>query len=52
MKLSWKTVLLWSLPILVISFFLWQGFLAPTNKEINGNIASSRMTYGRFLGYV
>lgn len=52
MKLSWKTFLLWSLPVLVISFFIWQGFLAPTNREINANIASSRMTYGRFLEYL
>ena len=53
MKLSWKTFLLWSLPIMVIGFFIWQGFLAPTNKEINNNnIANSRMTYGRFLEYL
>lgn len=52
MKLSWKTFLLWSLPIIVISFFLWQGFLAPTTNELNSNIASSRMTYGRFLEYL
>lgn len=52
MKLSWKTFLLWSLPILVITFFLWQGFLAPINNEVNTNIANSRMTYGRFLEYL
>nr|YP_009295605.1 putative plastid division protein [Mastocarpus papillatus]AOL58089.1 putative plastid division protein [Mastocarpus papillatus] len=52
MKLSWKTFLLWSLPIVIISFFLWQGFIAPTNSELNNNIASSRMTYGRFLEYL
>nr|QVY57883.1 cell division protein [Betaphycus gelatinus] len=52
MKLSWKTLLLWSLPIIVISFFLWQGFLVPTNNELNTNIANSRMTYGRFLEYL
>ena len=52
MKISWKTVLLWSLPLIVIVFFLWQGFLAPTNNELNHNIASSRMTYGRFLEYL
>nr|QCI07985.1 Cell division protein FTSH [Plumaria plumosa] len=52
MKLSWKNLLLWSLPIIVISFFIWQGFFAPTNNEINNNVASSRMTYGRFLEYV
>nr|YP_009298059.1 cell division protein [Plocamium cartilagineum]AOM67997.1 cell division protein [Plocamium cartilagineum] len=52
MKLSWKNFLLWSLPIIVISFFLWQGFLTPTTNEINTNIANSRMTYGRFLEYL
>ena len=52
MKLSWKNFLLWSLPILVISFFIWQGFFAPTTNEINTNIANSRMTYGRFLEYL
>ena len=52
MKLSWKNFLLWSLPIIVISFFIWQGFFAPTTNEINTNIASSRMTYGRFLEYL
>nr|YP_009296321.1 cell division protein [Sebdenia flabellata]AOM65256.1 cell division protein [Sebdenia flabellata] len=52
MKLSWKTFLLWSLPIIVIVFFIWQGFLAPTTNELNSNISSSRMTYGRFLEYL
>nr|QCI05395.1 Cell division protein FTSH [Crouania attenuata] len=52
MKLSWKTFLLWSLPIIVISFFLWQGFFAPTTNESTANIANSRMTYGRFLEYL
>jgi len=52
MKLSWKNLLLWSLPIIVISFFVWQGFFAPTTNEMNTNIANSRMTYGRFLEYL
>nr|QCI03970.1 Cell division protein FTSH [Antithamnionella ternifolia] len=52
MKLSWKTFLLWSLPIIVISFFVWQGFFAPTTNDMNSNIANSRMTYGRFLEYL
>lgn len=52
MKLSWKTFLLWSLPILVTAFFIWQGFLAPTTNELNNNITNSRMTYGRFLEYL
>jgi cell division protease FtsH len=52
MKVSWKTIMLWSLPFLVIGFFLWQGFLAPTTTDQSNNIASSRMTYGRFLEYL
>lgn len=52
MKLSWKTFLLWSLPILVTIFFIWQGFLAPTTNDINNNVTNSRMTYGRFLEYL
>nr|YP_009399180.1 Cell division protein FTSH [Taenioma perpusillum]ARW68577.1 Cell division protein FTSH [Taenioma perpusillum] len=52
MKLSWKTLLLWSLPIIIISFFVWQGFLAPTINENDNNVANSRMTYGRFLEYL
>lgn len=52
MKISWKNILLWSLPIIVVIFFLWQGLLAPTNSDLNNNIANSRMTYGRFLEYL
>nr|YP_010336944.1 cell division protein [Madagascaria erythrocladioides]QUE28978.1 ftsH [Madagascaria erythrocladioides]UNJ16529.1 cell division protein [Madagascaria erythrocladioides] len=52
MKVSWKKILLWSLPIVVIIFFVWQGFIAPTNGDIGKNIANSRMTYGRFLEYL
>ena len=52
MKISWKNILLWSLPILVITVFIWQGFLTSANNDINNNIASSRMTYGRFLEYL
>ena len=52
MKLSWKTFLLWSLPIIVTLFFIWQGFLTPTTNEINNNVTNSRMTYGRFLEYL
>nr|YP_009541792.1 cell division protein [Neogoniolithon spectabile]AYR06001.1 cell division protein [Neogoniolithon spectabile] len=53
MKISWKNILLWSLPLVVILFFLWQGFLSPINSENNNsNIANSRMTYGRFLEYL
>lgn len=52
MKVSWKTIMLWSLPFLVISFFLWQGFLTPSSTDPGSNVASSRMTYGRFLEYL
>ena len=52
MKISWKNILLWSLPALVIIFFVWQGFLGSNNSEFSKNIASSRMTYGRFLEYL
>ena len=44
--------MLWSLPALVIIFFVWQGFLGSNNAEFGKNIASSRMTYGRFLEYL
>nr|YP_009394205.1 Cell division protein FTSH [Rhodomela confervoides]ARW62767.1 Cell division protein FTSH [Rhodomela confervoides] len=52
MKFSWRNILLWSLPILVVSFFLWQGLFAPIANENNTNVANSRMTYGRFLEYI
>ena len=52
MKISWKNILLWSLPAIVIVFFVWQGFLGSNNAEFGKNIASSRMTYGRFLEYL
>ncbi|MEM8832703.1 MAG: ATP-dependent metallopeptidase FtsH/Yme1/Tma family protein, partial [Cyanobacteria bacterium P01_G01_bin.19] len=51
---SWRIVLLWTLPLLVVGFFLWQGtFTAPTtNTSMSGNAANTRMTYGRFLDYL
>nr|YP_009397718.1 Cell division protein FTSH [Dipterosiphonia australica]ARW66904.1 Cell division protein FTSH [Dipterosiphonia australica] len=52
MKFSWKNILLWSLPIIVISFFLWQGLFAPATNENSNNSTNSRMTYGRFLEYI
>jgi cell division protease FtsH len=52
MKLSWKTLLLWTLPLLVVGFFLWQGTFVPMNASFSGNTASTRMTYGRFLEYL
>ncbi|MGF1479770.1 MAG: ATP-dependent zinc metalloprotease FtsH2 [Cyanophyceae cyanobacterium] len=51
MKFSWRTILLWTLPALVIGFFLWQGTFAPTG-DLGGNAANTRMTYGRFLEYL
>ncbi|HAX79492.1 MAG TPA: cell division protein FtsH, partial [Cyanobacteria bacterium UBA11372] len=52
MKFSWKVVLLWTLPALVIGFFLWQGAFAPAPADMGRNAASTRMTYGRFLEYL
>lgn len=52
MKFSWKNILLWSLPIIIISFFVWQGLFAPTTSDNSNNLANSRMTYGRFLEYI
>ena len=53
---SWRIVLLWTLPLLVVGFFLWQGtFSSPTASNtsgLSGNAASTRMTYGRFLDYL
>nr|YP_009370257.1 probable ATP-dependent protease [Bulboplastis apyrenoidosa]ARO90746.1 probable ATP-dependent protease [Bulboplastis apyrenoidosa] len=51
MKFSWKTLILWSLPVLIVGFFLWQGFYTP-NSSNEQNISSSKMTYGRFLEYL
>ena len=52
MKLSWRTILLWTLPVLVVGFFLWQGTFANRAANINNNTANTRMTYGRFLEYL
>ena len=52
MKLSWRVLLLWTLPALVIGFFFWQGAFAPAPAEMSKNTASTRMTYGRFLEYL
>ncbi|QFZ91366.2 ATP-dependent zinc metalloprotease FtsH2 [Synechococcus elongatus] len=53
MKWNWRTLALWTLPILVIGFFVWQGGFG-TNLQTNStiNAASTRMTYGRFLEYL
>ena len=52
MKLSWRVVLLWTLPALIIGFFLWQGAFAAAPMSTGNNTASTRMTYGRFLDYL
>jgi cell division protease FtsH len=52
MKSSWRVLLLWTLPALVIGFFLWQGSFAGGNNAPTNNTASTRMTYGRFLEYI
>ena len=52
MKASWRTVLLWAIPALVIGFFLWQGSFASSPTNMGRNAASTRMTYGRFLEYL
>ena len=52
MRLSWRVILLWTLPVLVIGFFLWQGAFGNATGELGKNTASSRMTYGRFLEYL
>ena len=51
MKISWEKILLWSLPALVAIFVLWKGFVGTNTTEFN-KMASSRMTYGRFLEYL
>jgi cell division protease FtsH len=52
MKLSWRVILLWTLPALVIGFFFWQGAFSPSAADMGRNTASTRMTYGRFLEYL
>ncbi|MBD2043551.1 ATP-dependent zinc metalloprotease FtsH2 [Microcoleus sp. FACHB-672] len=52
MKSSWRIILLWALPALVIGFFLWQGVFASTAIDTGRNAANTRMTYGRFLEYL
>ena len=51
---SWRIVLLWTLPLLVVGFFLWQGTFSATtaSNSLTGNSANTRMTYGRFLDYL
>ncbi len=52
MKISWRNLLLWMMPLLVIGFFLWQGTFAPATSIAGNNVAKTRMTYGRFLEYL
>ncbi|MEB3292995.1 MAG: ATP-dependent zinc metalloprotease FtsH2 [Synechococcales bacterium] len=52
MKPTWRTVLLWALPAIVVGFFLWQTSLMPMSGNPGRNTASTRMTYGRFLEYL
>ncbi|MDF5727978.1 MAG: ATP-dependent zinc metalloprotease FtsH2 [Rhizonema sp. PD38] len=52
MKFSWKVLILWTLPALVIGFFFWQGAFANVPSDMSKNAANTRMTYGRFLEYL
>lgn len=52
MKISWRTIILWTLPALLVGFFLWQGTFSSTMANLGSNTASTRMTYGRFLEYL
>jgi cell division protease FtsH len=52
MKLSWRVILLWTLPALVIGFFFWQGAFSSSPMDMGRNTANTRMTYGRFLEYL
>ncbi|RCJ21504.1 cell division protein FtsH [Nostoc sp. ATCC 43529] len=52
MKFSWKVLVLWTLPALVIGFFFWQGAFAGAPADMTKNAANTRMTYGRFLEYL
>ncbi len=52
MKLSWRVVLLWTLPLLVIGFFVWQSSMGSAPADMGRNAANTRMTYGRFLDYL
>ena len=52
MKFSWRVILLWTLPILVIGFFIWQSAFSSSPVDMGKNAANTRMTYGRFLEYL
>jgi len=53
MKSSWRTALLWLLPIAIIGFFGWQTLVArPAPSRPTVNAANTRIAYGRFLEYL
>ncbi len=53
MKTPWKSLLLWLLPVAVITFFLWQALFArPLQSQLSVNAANTRMSYGKFLEYL
>ncbi|NMG05654.1 ATP-dependent zinc metalloprotease FtsH2 [Brasilonema sp. UFV-L1] len=52
MKFSWRVLVLWTLPALVIGFFFWQGAFSGAPTDMSKNTATTRMTYGRFLEYL
>ncbi|NJN76560.1 MAG: cell division protein FtsH, partial [Synechococcaceae cyanobacterium RL_1_2] len=49
---SWRLLLLWTLPALIIGFFVWQGAFSASTATMGNNAANTRMTYGRFLEYL
>ena len=51
-KFSWRVLVLWTLPILIVGVFLVQGTFSPDSNSLGSNTASTRMTYGRFLDYL
>ncbi|MDX2213365.1 MAG: ATP-dependent zinc metalloprotease FtsH2 [Oculatellaceae cyanobacterium bins.114] len=52
MKFSWRVILLWTVPALVIGFFFWQSAFSTSPMDMGRNTASTRMTYGRFWEYL
>jgi cell division protease FtsH len=52
MKFSWRVALLWTLPLLVVGFFLWQGAFSSAPADTGSQAANTRLTYGRFLDYL
>jgi cell division protease FtsH len=52
MKFSWRVLVLWTLPALLVGFFFWQGAFSNGMGDMGQNTATSRMTYGRFLEYL